>query len=152
MVLNAISGKPLPVYGSGEQVRDWLYVEDHVRALVAVATRGRIGETYNIGGNQERSNLNVIQAICSILEDLQPGKLTGSLRYSDLIKFVDDRPGHDQRYAIDASKIRTELGWHAQESFETGLRKTVLWYLENTSWWERILNGAYRLDRLGKQA
>ncbi|UPL21887.1 dTDP-glucose 4,6-dehydratase [Alcaligenes faecalis] len=152
MILNALSGKPLPIYGNGEQVRDWLYVEDHVRALVAVATHGHIGETYNIGGNQERTNLEVVQAICSILEHLCPGKPAGLNRYSDLITFVEDRPGHDQRYAIDASKIRAELGWHPQESFETGLRKTVLWYLENTSWWERILNGAYRLDRLGKQA
>ncbi len=152
MILNALSGKPLPVYGNGEQVRDWLYVEDHVRALVAVATHGRIGETYNIGGNQERTNLDVTQAICSILEDLRPGKPAGLNRYSDLITFVEDRPGHDQRYAIDASKIALELGWNPQENFETGLRKTVCWYLENTSWWQRILSGAYRLDRLGKQA
>ncbi|WP_346731733.1 dTDP-glucose 4,6-dehydratase [Alcaligenes aquatilis] len=152
MLLSALKGQPLPVYGAGDQVRDWLYVDDHVRALIAVATRGRIGETYNIGGKQEKKNLDVVQAICSILEELHLGKPAGLARYSDLITFVEDRPGHDQRYAIDASKITTELGWQAQESFETGLRKTVLWYLENTSWWERILNGAYRLDRLGKQA
>ncbi|MDK7584481.1 dTDP-glucose 4,6-dehydratase [Alcaligenes faecalis subsp. phenolicus] len=152
MILNALHGKTMPIYGTGGQVRDWLYVDDHVRALVAVATQGTVGETYNIGANNEQRNLDVVQAICSILEELRPGKPTGLAHYSDLITLVKDRPGHDQRYAIDASKIRTELGWQAQESFETGLRKTVLWYLENTSWWERILNGAYRLDRLGKQA
>lgn len=151
MVLSALKGQALPVYGQGDQVRDWLYVEDHVRALIAVATRGKIGQTYNIGGNQERRNLEVVQAICSILEELCPRKPAGLALYSDLITFVEDRPGHDQRYAIDASKIRRELGWQAQESIETGLRKTVRWYLENTSWWERILSGAYRLDRLGKQ-
>lgn len=152
MILNALHGKTMPIYGTGGQVRDWLYVDDHVRALVAVATQGTVGETYNIGANNEQRNLDVAQAICSILEELRPGKPAGLAHYSDLITQVEDRPGHDQRYAIDASKIRTELGWQAQESFETGLRKTVLWYLENTSWWERILNGAYRLDRLGKQA
>lgn len=152
IILNALKGKPLPIYGQGNQVRDWLYVDDHARALMAVATGGRIGETYNVGGGNEQTNLAVVQAICSILDEVLPNRLTKLSSYSELIKFVDDRPGHDQRYAIDASKIRTELGWHAQESFATGLRKTVLWYLENTSWWERILSGAYRLDRLGKQA
>ncbi|WP_336973394.1 dTDP-glucose 4,6-dehydratase [Alcaligenes sp. PF14] len=152
MVLSALKGQPLPVYGTGDQIRDWLYVDDHVRALAAVATQGKIGDTYNIGGKQEMKNLEVVQAICSILEELRPDKPAGLARYSDLITLVEDRPGHDQRYAIDASKIRAELGWHPQESFDTGLRKTVLWYLENTSWWERILSGAYRLDRLGKQA
>ncbi|MGO3840997.1 MAG: dTDP-glucose 4,6-dehydratase [Alcaligenes pakistanensis] len=152
MILSAINGKALPVYGKGDQIRDWLYVDDHVRALVAVATQGKIGETYNIGGNSEQKNLDVVQAICSILEELHPVKPAGLGFYADLITLVEDRPGHDQRYAINASKIRQELGWQAQESFETGLRKTVRWYLENTSWWERILSGAYRLDRLGKQA
>lgn len=152
MILNALHGKAMPVYGNGDQVRDWLYVDDHVRALLAVATRGTVGETYNIGANNEQKNLHVIQTICSILEELKPEKPAGLAHYRDLITFVDDRPGHDRRYAIDAGKIRQELGWHPQESFETGLRKTVLWYLENTSWWERILSGAYRLNRLGKQA
>ncbi|WP_373296518.1 dTDP-glucose 4,6-dehydratase [Alcaligenes pakistanensis] len=152
MILSALNGKILPVYGKGDQVRDWLYVEDHARALATVATQGKIGETYNIGGNNERRNLDVVQAICSILEELRPDKPVGLGLYSDLITLVEDRPGHDQRYAIDASKITQELGWQAQENIETGLRKTVLWYLENTSWWERILNGAYRLNRQGKQA
>lgn len=152
MILSAINGKALPVYGKGDQIRDWLYVDDHVRALATVATQGKIGETYNIGGNSEQKNLDVVQAICSILEELHPVKPAGLGFYADLITLVEDRPGHDQRYAINASKIRQELGWQAQESFETGLRKTVRWYLENTSWWERILSGAYRLDRLGKQA
>jgi len=150
MILNALAGKPLPVYGDGAQVRDWLYVEDHARALVLVATQARAGETYNIGGLNEVKNLKVVQAICALLEELAPDKPEGVKRYQDLIEFVDDRPGHDRRYAIDATKIREHLGWQPKESFETGLRKTLQWYLNNRGWWERVLSGEYRLARLGK--
>ena len=137
MILNALEGKPLPVYGDGSQIRDWLYVEDHARALVLVATEGKIGETYNIGGHNEKKNIEVVQTICDILEELRPSEQNDFLQgktYKDLITFVDDRPGHDVRYAIDASKIERELGWTPQETFETGLRKTVQWYLDN-EWW-----------------
>ncbi|UTW44858.1 dTDP-glucose 4,6-dehydratase [bacterium SCSIO 12696] len=149
MILNALSGKHLPVYGDGQQVRDWLYVEDHARALTKVATEGRIAETYNIGGHNEKKNIEVVEAICTLLEELAPEKPQGVDRYSDLITYVTDRPGHDVRYAIDASKIDQELGWRPEESFESGIRKTVLWYLENRNWWQRVLNGSYRLERIG---
>lgn len=129
MILNAINGKSLPVYGNGQQIRDWLYVDDHARALLTVLEKGTIGETYNIGGHNEKSNLTVVQTLCEILEELKPDKPNGVARYADLITYVTDRPGHDLRYAIDASKIARELGWTPVETFETGLRKTVAWYL-----------------------
>ncbi|WP_312270927.1 dTDP-glucose 4,6-dehydratase [Pseudomonas sp.] len=150
VILNAMHGKQLPVYGDGSQIRDWLFVEDHARALYTVVTKGVIGETYNIGGHNEKRNLEVVEAICDLLEELAPEKPVGITAYRDLITFVKDRPGHDLRYAIDASKIESELGWVPQESFETGLRKTVQWYLNNRSWWQRVLSGAYRLERLGE--
>lgn len=148
-ILNALEGKPLPIYGKGDQVRDWLYVEDHARALCLVATEGRVGETYNIGGHAERRNLEVVQSICELLEELAPNKPRGVGHYRDLIRFVRDRPGHDRRYAIDAGKIQAELGWAPVETFETGLRKTVEWYLENRTWCERVQDGSYRRERLG---
>lgn len=140
MILNALDGKALPVYGDGMQIRDWLFVEDHARALYKVVTEGEIGETYNIGGHNEKANLEVVETICVILDELVPAEK----HYSDLITYVEDRPGHDVRYAIDASKINAELDWKPQETFETGLRKTVEWYLENREWWEHILDGSYR--------
>ena len=150
MILNALHGKPLPVYGDGLQVRDWLYVDDHARALLKVCTEGKVGETYNIGGHNEQKNIDVVKAICALLEELAPErKPAGVGNYADLIRFVKDRPGHDARYAIDAGKIERELGWLPQESFESGLRKTVTWYLSNTGWWQRVLSGDYRLGRLG---
>ena len=149
IILNAIQGKTLPVYGNGLQIRDWLYVDDHARALLKVITEGKIGETYNIGGNNEKKNIDVVKNICSLLDELAPQKPSGILHYHELISFVEDRPGHDQRYAIDASKIYNDLGWKPEETFESGIRKTVLWYLENKSWWERVLNGDYQLQRLG---
>lgn len=149
MILNALAGKPLPVYGNGSQIRDWLYVEDHARALVEVVTCGQVGETYNIGGHNEKRNLEVVQILCDLLEELAPNKPAGVERYRDLITFVKDRPGHDLRYAIDASKIQRELGWVPQETFESGIRKTVQWYLDNREWWQRVLSGDYRLGRLG---
>ncbi|UVE18795.1 dTDP-glucose 4,6-dehydratase [Pseudomonas sp. LS44] len=154
VILNALAGKPLPVYGDGSQIRDWLYVEDHARALVQVVSRGQVGETYNIGGHNEKRNLEVVQSICALLDELVPlsQASTGQRSYQELITFVKDRPGHDRRYAIDASKIERELGWVPQESFETGLRKTVQWYLNNRQWWQRVLSGDYRLDRLGEHA
>lgn len=154
VILNALAGKPLPVYGDGSQIRDWLYVEDHARALVEVVTRGKVGETYNIGGHNEKRNLEVVQAICALLDEMRAWvDDRGQARsYSELITFVADRPGHDRRYAIDASKIQSELGWVPQESFETGIRKTVQWYLSNRQWWERVLNGSYQLARLGENA
>jgi dTDP-glucose 4,6-dehydratase len=148
MILSALSGKPLPVYGDGGQVRDWLFVEDHARALWDVVNRGRVGETYNIGGRNERRNIDVVRTICSLLEEAAPpAARTG--RYEELITFVSDRPGHDTRYAIDAGKIERELGWRPLETFEAGLRKTVTWYLENEQWWRRVLNGSYQLKRIG---
>ncbi|MDT0217930.1 dTDP-glucose 4,6-dehydratase [Alcaligenes sp. AB3] len=150
MILNALKGQALPVYGEGKQIRDWLYVEDHVRALLTVLKKGQVGQTYNIGGHNEQQNIHVVLEICALLEELAPVKPAGIQRYTDLITYVQDRPGHDQRYAIDASKIERELGWRPQETFETGLRRTVQWYLENSGWWERILNGQYQLHRLGK--
>lgn len=150
MILNALAGKPLPVYGDGLQIRDWLYVEDHARALIQVATTGVIGETYNIGGHNEQANIHVVRTICALLEELAiERKPTDVAQYSDLITFVKDRPGHDARYAIDASKIERELGWRPIETFESGLRKTVQWYLANEAWWQRVLTGAYRLERIG---
>ncbi|KLT72718.1 dTDP-glucose 4,6-dehydratase [Neisseria arctica] len=149
MILNALAGKPLPVYGDGQQIRDWLFVEDHARALYTVLTRGTVGETYNIGGHNEQSNIHVVRSICQILEEIAPQKPDGVNHYEDLITFVPDRPGHDVRYAIDASKIERELGWKPQESFESGLRKTVEWYLNHTEWWQRVLDGSYAMERLG---
>jgi len=149
IILNAIQGKLLPIYGDGSQIRDWLYVEDHAKALIRVITKGKTGETYNIGGHNEKTNLEVVEAICLLLEELAPDKPNGLKSYKDLITFVNDRPGHDLRYAIDASKIKHDLGWVPEESFETGLRKTVKWFLNNQSWWERVLSGEYCLERLG---
>jgi dTDP-glucose 4,6-dehydratase len=147
VVLNALEGKPLPVYGTGLQVRDWLHVDDHARALITIATRGAVGETYNVGGNAERTNIDVVRAICRLLDELRPG--AAHCPHEKLIAFVADRPGHDARYAIDASKIARELGWQPQENFESGLRKTVEWYLDNRDWWERVRSGSYRGERLG---
>ncbi|MCQ9070339.1 MULTISPECIES: dTDP-glucose 4,6-dehydratase [Vibrio] len=149
VILNALEGKALPIYGDGQQIRDWLFVEDHARALYLVATKGVLGETYNIGGHNEKTNLEVVTTICRILDKLKPNKLQNIKNYEDLITFVADRPGHDQRYAIDASKIEKELGWTPNESFESGIKKTVEWYLENTNWWQRVLDGSYNLERLG---
>ena len=150
VILNAIHDKPIPIYGDGSQIRDWLYVEDHAKALIKVVTKGEIGETYNIGGHNEKANLEVVETICDLLEELVPEKSAGVSNYRDLITFVKDRPGHDVRYAIDASKIERELGWVPVETFESGLRKTVQWYLDNRQWWKRVLSGAYRLERLGE--
>lgn len=150
MILNALSGKQLPVYGDGKQIRDWLYVEDHAKALVKVALEGAPGETYNIGGHNEKQNIEVVRSICALLDELAPEERSPDIdRYEELIAFVGDRPGHDIRYAIDASKIERELGWLPCETFDSGLRKTVCWYLENRSWWQRVLNGSYQLSRLG---
>lgn len=144
MILNALEGKPLPVYGEGLQIRDWLYVEDHARALYKVLTQGKIGETYNIGGHNEKRNIEVVNALCALLEELAPEHPAGVKQYRDLITYVKDRPGHDVRYAIDASKIAQELGWRPEETFETGLRKTVSWYLANNEWVEHVKSGTYR--------
>ena len=149
MILNALSGRPLPVYGDGRQVRDWLYVEDHAHALWTVLTEGRIGETYNIGGNNERRNLDVVRHICGLLEQMAPDA-AGPDGFESLVTFVADRPGHDSRYAIDAGKIERELGWKPRETFETGLEKTIRWYLDNRDWWMRVLDGSYRLERIGR--
>lgn len=149
MILSALAGKPLPVYGNGQQVRDWLYVEDHARALLKVVCEGEVGETYNIGGHNEQKNLDVVRAICALLEELAPHKPSGVARYEDLITYVQDRPGHDQRYAIDAGKIERELGWVPQETFASGLRKTVQWYLDNLDWCRRVQDGSYQGQRLG---
>lgn len=145
MILNALAGKPLPVYGDGQQIRDWLYVEDHARALIKVATEGQVGDTYNIGGHNEKANLTVVETLCDLLQELVPNEKA----YRDQITFVTDRPGHDVRYAIDASKIEHELGWTPAETFETGLRKTVEWYLANETWWKRVQDGSYQGQRLG---
>ena len=152
MILNALAGKPLPVYGDGAQIRDWLYVEDHARALVEVLTRGQPGATYNIGGHNEKRNLQVVETLCTLLDELVTEKPAGISRFAELITFVQDRPGHDRRYAIDAGKIERELGWRPEETFESGLRKTVQWYLDNRSWWQNVLSGTYQLNRLGEQA
>ena len=144
-ILKAVEDLPIPIYGNGDNIRDWLYVEDHAKALIKVVTQGKIGETYNIGGNSEKTNLQVVHQICTILEELTPSK---DRPYKELIDFVEDRPGHDFRYAIDSSKLRTELGWRPLESFETGLEKTVLWYLNNNDWCEAG-GKHYRQERLG---
>lgn len=145
VTLNALEGKPLPVYGKGDNIRDWLFVEDHARALMLLAARGRPGETYNVGGRNERTNLQVVEAICDELDRVRPGREPRR----NLITFVADRPGHDQRYAIDATKLESELGWRAQENFESGLRKTVAWYLENEAWWAPLRKNVYSGQRLG---
>ncbi len=144
MILNALAGKPLPVYGNGAQIRDWLFVEDHARALYKVMTESEVGETYNIGGHNEQKNIDVVYGICNLLEELAPEKPVGVSQYADLITFVADRPGHDLRYAIDASKIQRDLNWIPQETFETGLRKTVQWYLDNQQWVEHVQSGEYQ--------
>jgi dTDP-glucose 4,6-dehydratase len=146
-ILNALEGKPLPIYGDGSNVRDWLYVEDHARALLTIAERGRIGESYNVGGNSEKRNLDVVETICAVLDEITPDPEIGPR--TELITFVSDRPGHDHRYAIDASKIMNELGWRPMETFDSGLRKTIDWYLASRPWWERIRSGVYRGERLG---
>lgn len=168
IILNALDEKPLPIYGKGDNVRDWLYVEDHARALVTVVEKGELGETYNVGGRNEHTNLEVVETICEILDELKPRQVLGAtsvvradedsmprspcpmLSYKDLITFVADRPGHDKRYAIDASKLENELGWKAQENFETGIRRTIQWYLDNDWWWRPIREGRYSGERLGK--
>ena len=147
VILNALEGKPLPVYGKGENVRDWLHVEDHAAALAAVLERGRVGETYAVSGENERRNIDVVQAICDLVDEMRPDPAIPSRRA--LIRFVADRPGHDLRYAIDAGKVRSELGWRPSRTFEDGLRETVRWYLENRRWWERVRSGLYRGERLG---
>lgn len=149
VILNALEGKPLPIYGKGDQIRDWLYVEDHARALYKVVTEGEIGETYNIGGHNEKQNIEVVKTICQILDDLQPQ--ANGQPYETLITFVADRPGHDLRYAIDASKIQRELGWQPEETFDSGIRKTVQWYLDNLEWCRRVQDGSYQRERLGVQ-
>ena len=146
VILNALDGKPLPVYGNGQQVRDWLYVEDHARALLTVVSTGKVGETYNIGGHNEQTNLHVVESICALLDELSP-RQQGF--YREQISFVTDRPGHDLRYAIDASKIERELGWKPTETFASGLRKTVQWYLDNLDWCRRVQDGSYQRERLG---
>ena len=150
VILNALDMKPLPIYGKGDQIRDWLFVEDHARALYQVVTEGVVGETYNIGGHNEKQNIEVVKTICKILDELKP-ESTGQ-KYETLITFVKDRPGHDLRYAIDAAKIEKELGWTPQETFETGIRKTVAWYLNNLDWCHRVQDGSYQRERLGVNA
>jgi len=149
MILNALDGKPLPIYGDGSQIRDWLYVDDHARALYLVLTTGRLGETYNIGGLNEKKNIDVVRTICAIMDELVADKPAGINKYKNLITYVTDRPGHDERYAIDASKINADLSWVPDEDFESGIRKTVIWYLENKEWWQRVVDGSYRLERIG---
>ncbi|MEM6709912.1 MAG: dTDP-glucose 4,6-dehydratase [Pseudomonadota bacterium] len=150
MILSALKGKPLPVYGDGKQIRDWLYVDDHVRGLLAVLERGSIGETYNIGGLNEQKNIDIVHTICALLEDRGPNyKPPGVDQFRDLITYVTDRPAHDRRYAIDASRIQHDLGWKPLETFETGLAKTIDWYLSNAEWWNSVLDGSYALNRLG---
>ena len=149
MTLNALQRQPLPVYGRGLNVRDWLYVEDHARALLTIITRGAVGETYNVGGNNELRNIDVVEAICDLVDEMAPERGSGSRR--SLITFVEDRPGHDQRYAIDASRLMRDLGWAPSETFETGLRKTVAWYISNRAWWEK-LRQRYDGRRLGLSA
>lgn len=149
VILNALDGKPLPIYGKGDQIRDWLYVEDHARALYKVVTEGAIGETYNIGGHNEKQNIEVVRTICAILDELKPQ--SNGQPYESLITFVTDRPGHDVRYAIDASKIQNDLGWTPEETFDSGIRKTVEWYLNNLEWCRRVQDGSYQRERLGVQ-
>lgn len=149
VILNALEGKRLPVYGKGTQIRDWLFVEDHARALYKVITTGRIGETYNIGGHNEKQNIEVVTKICELLDELRPAKNISVASYKELITFVQDRPGHDIRYAIDAGKIQRELGWKPEETFESGIRKTIEWYLQNLDWAHRVQDGSYQRERLG---
>lgn len=166
MILKCLRGEPIPVYGNGENIRDWLYVTDHAEALYTVVTKGRVGETYNIGGNNERQNIELVHTLCSLMDELAPERMTfkssatqqdsssvsgnaESRSFQDLITFVTDRPGHDMRYAIDSTKIRDELGWGPKEDFKSGFRKTVQWYLDNETWWQDILSGQYKLKRLG---
>lgn len=154
MILNALEGKPLPIYGDGLNVRDWLYVVDHCEAILRVLESGRVGETYNIGGHNEKTNVEVVRTLCEVLEELAPSRENPAMqakgtRYEDLITFVPDRPGHDRRYAIDASKIARELGWRPRETFSSGLRKTVGWYLENRGWCRKVTEGVYDRSRLG---
>jgi dTDP-glucose 4,6-dehydratase len=149
MILNAIQGKPLPIYGNGLQVRDWLYVNDHAKAIIKIFNKGKVGGTYNVGGLNQKSNLEVVKNICEILENLMPTKPKGINKFQDLITFVKDRPGHDKRYAIDASKIINEIGWSPEENFDSGLQKSVKWYLDNSKWWKKILSGSYKLERIG---
>ena len=149
VILNALDGKPLPIYGKGDQIRDWLYVEDHARALYKVVIEGTIGETYNIGGHNEKQNIEVVKTICAILDELKPQ--SDGQPYESLITFVTDRPGHDVRYAIDATKIKNDLGWTPEETFDTGIRKTVEWYLNNLEWCRRVQDGSYQRERLGVQ-
>ena len=149
MIINALDGKPLPIYGNGLQVRDWLYVDDHTDALIEVVLNGKIGETYNIGGRCEKTNIELVQLICEILSQELIKKGSNKKDLKDQITFVDDRPGHDQRYAIDSSKISNELGWKPKESIESGLEKTINWYLENESWYQKIINQSYDGHRLG---
>jgi len=149
VILNALDGKPLPIYGKGDQIRDWLYVEDHARALYKVVTEGFIGETYNIGGHNEKQNIEVVKTICQILDELKPQ--SNGQPYESLITFVKDRPGHDLRYAIDATKIKDSLGWTPRETFDSGIRKTVEWYLNNLEWCRRVQDGSYQRERLGVQ-
>lgn len=156
MILNALEGKPLPIYGKGNQIRDWLYVEDHARALALVATEGAVGETYNIGGHNEKKNIDVVYTICQILEELVPGNCYARSDenpdgFKGLMIYVNDRPGHDMRYAIDANKIKEELGWTPEETFDSGIRKTVKWYLNNQEWCQHVQDGSYQRERLGKK-
>ena len=161
VILKCLRGEPIPIYGTGENIRDWLYVNDHAEALYTVVTTGRVGETYNIGGNNEQTNLNLVRSLCQLMDELVPAtetqlpqidstKTQPFKSYSELITFVEDRPGHDLRYAIDASKIRDELGWQPKENFNSGFRKTVQWYLENSDWWQDILNKSHQLKRIGR--
>jgi dTDP-glucose 4,6-dehydratase len=149
IIINAVNGDQLPIYGDGSQIRDWLYVDDHADALINVITRSKVGETYNIGGHNEKTNLEVVKSICNILNELIIDKPNNISDFKSLISFVKDRPGHDLRYAIDASKIKKDLGWVPKETFESGIKKTVEWYLNNKNWWERVLSGDYNLNRLG---
>jgi len=151
VIINALHGKELPIYGTGQQIRDWLYVEDHANALVTVMKKGKVGDTYNIGGHNEKTNLDVVQSICDVLNTLITDKPNNITDFKSLITFVADRPGHDLRYAIDASKIQNDLDWTPKETFETGLLKTVQWYLSNKEWWQAILDGSYQTQRLGLQ-
>ncbi len=146
---NIKNNKPLPIYGKGDNIRDWLYVEDHAAALYKVVSEGKVGETYNIGGHNEKQNIDVVNTICQLLEEIIPVKPRGLNSYKDLIVYVKDRPGHDLRYAIDAGKIQQELGWIPEETFESGIRKTVKWYLENSQWCQRVQDGSYQRERLG---
>ena len=150
VILNALENKPLPIYGKGDQIRDWLYVEDHARALYKVVSEGKVGETYNVGGHNEKQNIDVVKTICAILDELKPENKKMIGKYEELITYVTDRPGHDLRYAIDASKIQKELGWIPEESFESGIRKTVEWYLKNHEWCSNVQDGSYQRERLGE--